>query len=77
MCTIPLVLTSCLGIYLLPSFIIPRALGGVFYWFYTRKANAKKDKIIMVASGMILGESIASLVSVALTAAGAPRLGGG
>jgi uncharacterized oligopeptide transporter (OPT) family protein len=66
---------SFLGIYLLPSFSITRALGGLFYGAYIHRRKGREGNIIVLASGLVLGESIASLVNVALTALRAPELG--
>ena len=65
-----------LGIYNTPSFTITRAVGGIFYWAYKRRRGGLESNIIVVASGLILGESVASLTSLALTAMRAPQLGG-
>lgn len=60
------------GIYNLPSFTITRALGGLFY---KRRNKGREGNIMVLASGLVLGEAIASLATLALTAAHAPQLG--
>ncbi|KAI1411462.1 oligopeptide transporter [Hypoxylon sp. FL1857] len=72
---VPSGVAFAMGIYLMPSFIITRALGGAVYWAYTMKGKARHGDIIIVASGLILGESIASLASVVLTALHVPQVG--
>ncbi len=56
------------GIYLLQSFSITRALGGLFYLALTHRRGGIRGGIIVLASGLVLGESVASLVNVAFTA---------
>lgn len=53
-----------------------RALGGLFFVVYKRRNKGREGNIMVLASGLVLGESIASLASLALTAAHAPQLGG-
>jgi len=53
-----------------------RALGGVFYWAHTHRRKGREGNIIVLASGLVLGESVASLVNVAFTALRASELGG-
>jgi uncharacterized oligopeptide transporter (OPT) family protein len=59
----------------MPSFTITRALGGLFFWAHKRRNEGREGNIMVLASGLVLGESIASLVTLALTAAHAPQLG--
>lgn len=63
------------GIYNLPSFTITRALGGLFFAAYKRRNKGREGNIMVLASGLVLGETIASLATLALTAAHAPQLG--
>jgi uncharacterized oligopeptide transporter (OPT) family protein len=64
-----------LGIYLLPSFTLSRTLGGIFTWIWIRRVPSKKSYIELIGSGLILGETIASLGDLALTAINAPQIG--
>jgi uncharacterized oligopeptide transporter (OPT) family protein len=59
----------------MPSYTLARVAGGIFVWVFKKRNNGREGNIIILASGMILGESIASLVSLVLTAAQAPKLG--
>lgn len=54
-----------------------RALRGLVFWAYERHRRGTKGHIIVLASGLVLGESVASLVGLALTAMRAPQLGNG
>ena len=67
--------TNVLGIYNVPSFTIARALGGISYWAYSRRSQKKSEWIITLASGLILGESLASLCNLAFAGLNVPTLG--
>lgn len=58
----------------MPSFTIARFLGGVTYWGYCQRHKGQEKNIIVFASGLVLGESIASLVNLALAAMHVPQL---
>lgn len=60
----------------MPFFTITRALGGLIFWAYKRHNKGREGTIMILASGLVLGESVASLVTLALTAAHVPQLGG-
>jgi uncharacterized oligopeptide transporter (OPT) family protein len=60
----------------MPSFTLARAAGGVFFWAYQQRIKRPEGNIIVLASGLVLGESVTSLISLALTALQAPQLGG-
>jgi uncharacterized oligopeptide transporter (OPT) family protein len=72
---VPYSINASLGIYNMPSFTIARAIGGVFYWVYCRRNKGQEGNIIVLASGLVLGESVASLVNLALKAMHSPQLG--
>ena len=60
------------GMYLTPNWTIPRVIGGLAQALWARWAPAHhKEYMIVVASGFVLGEGIMSIVTAALTAAGA------
>lgn len=59
----------------MPSFPLARAAGGVFVWAVKRHQKGREGNIIILASGLVLGESVASLVKLALAAVNAPQLG--
>ncbi|KAF2240748.1 OPT superfamily oligopeptide transporter [Trematosphaeria pertusa] len=71
---IPSGVSFAIGIYLLPSFSITRALGGLFYSAYTQRRKDREGNLIILASGLVLGESIASLVNLGLSALNVPKL---
>ena len=56
-----------LGIYNTPSFTITRALGGLIYWLYKKRNGGNAGDIALLASGLVLGESVASLAILAVS----------
>ncbi|KAK4202791.1 putative oligopeptide transporter [Triangularia verruculosa] len=61
---IPTGVSFAIGIYNTPSFTITRIMGGVYYWAYTRlrqKKGRENDDILVFASGLVVGEPVASL----------------
>jgi uncharacterized oligopeptide transporter (OPT) family protein len=56
------------GMYNVPSFTLSRLLGGLCYAIYTRREKGRRNRIILFATGLILGESLASVVNLALSA---------
>ncbi|KID83615.1 oligopeptide transporter [Metarhizium guizhouense ARSEF 977] len=65
-----------IGIYNTPSFTITRAIGGLLYLVHKRRNGGQAGHSVIFASGLLLGESLASLVTIALTAAKVSQLGG-
>lgn len=75
-----------IGIYNTPSFTLARFFGGLFaeYWMRTRanktgsSDGSKNDyntslKIVVLSSGLVLGEGVFSIVSLILTSLGVPH----
>ncbi|KAI9784404.1 MAG: hypothetical protein M1816_000875 [Peltula sp. TS41687] len=62
------------GMYNTPSFTLARALGGFATWYWVRYRDYDESVIIIVASGLILGEGVCSIVNLALAAWGVPHL---
>jgi OPT family oligopeptide transporter len=62
------------GMYNSPSFTLARAIGG-FINLWWRKWKGKPDApIIVLASGLVLGEGLFSIVNLALASIGTPHL---
>ena len=59
----------------MPSFTLARAAGGFFFWAYKRHNRGQESNVVVMASGLVLGESVASLISLALSALQAPQFG--
>ncbi|KAF3928516.1 hypothetical protein ABW21_db0200912 [Orbilia brochopaga] len=59
-----------IGMYNTPSFTLARVLGGLAEgWWRRRRGKAGETALILVASGAIIGEGLASLVNLGLTVA--------
>jgi OPT family oligopeptide transporter len=61
------------GMYTTPYFSIPRAVGGLLNWWYMQY-HQEETTIIVIASGLILGEGIVSMVNLGLASLGVPHL---
>lgn len=60
------------GMYNVPSFTLARVVGGgVAWWWGDRRWETE---LVVVASGLILGEGMASVVTLGMAAAGVPHL---
>lgn len=63
------------GMYNVPSFTLARTVGGVVAWWWRRRTGGKGDtKLIVLASGFILGEGFLSIVNLLMQSAGVPHL---
>lgn len=60
--------------YNVPSFTMARAIGGLInlYWRYYRKRE--ETPIVVLASGLILGEGLFSIVNLVLASLQVPHL---
>lgn len=61
-----------IGMYTTPSFSIPRAFGGLLSWLYMRQ-HSDSTTIVIIASGLILGEGILSMLNLGLASVGVPH----
>lgn len=66
------------GMYNTPSFTLARALGGMTNWYWVRyKGDRHSDSsstIVILASGLILGEGVSSIFNLIMAAVGLPHL---
>ncbi|KUJ23027.1 oligopeptide transporter-like protein [Mollisia scopiformis] len=71
---IPGGIAVAVGMYNVPSFTLARAIGGFVNWYW--KAYRKRDEtpIVVLASGLILGEGVVSIVNLLLASASVPHL---
>ncbi|KAI6249362.1 hypothetical protein HI914_02846 [Erysiphe necator] len=62
------------GMYNLPSFTLTRAVGGALSWYW--KVYKRKDEsvLIILASGLILGEGVLSILNLILASMKVPHL---
>lgn len=72
---IPGGIAVAVGMYNTPNFTIARAVGGFVAWWWTRWKGRGETGVIVLASGLILGEGLCSIVNLALASAGVPHLG--
>lgn len=71
---IPGGIAVAVGMYNTPAFTLTRTLGGVFLWIWTRLHEGEEVRMVVLASGLILGEGIMSIVNLALASARVPHL---
>ncbi|KAG9245113.1 oligopeptide transporter-like protein [Calycina marina] len=71
---IPGGIAVAVGMYNVPSFTLARAIGGFinYYWKVYRKRE--ETPIVILASGLILGEGVVSIVNLILASASVPHL---
>lgn len=64
------------GMYNVPSFTLARAVGGGVQWWWSRKGRSGDGDtvLVIVASGLILGEGLVSVVNLVMENAGVPHL---
>lgn len=60
--------------YNVPSFTLARAIGGVLYWFWRSYLRREETPIIVLASGLILGEGVMSIANLLMASIGVPHL---
>ena len=61
--------------YNTPSFTLARAVGGAVQWAWTKKyGGARQTSLVILASGLILGEGLVSIVNLLLASFGVPHL---
>ena len=65
---------TSLGMYNVPSFTLARTIGGLVNWYW-RIYRAREDTpVIVLASGLILGEGVLSIVNLLLASLQVPHL---
>ncbi|KAI6817187.1 oligopeptide transporter-like protein [Hortaea werneckii] len=62
------------GMYNTPSFTLARTAGGVLAWYWIRWRGREETPMIVLASGLILGEGLVSIVNLGLASAKVPHL---
>lgn len=62
------------GMYNTPSFTLARTAGGLLAWYWTRWKGREETPMIVLASGLILGEGLVSIVNLGLASARVPHL---
>ena len=62
------------GMYNTPSFTLARTAGGLLAWYWTRWRGREETPVIVLASGLILGEGLVSIVNLGLASSAVPHL---
>ena len=60
--------------YNVPSFTLARTIGGLLNWYWRIYRQREETPIIVLASGLILGEGVVSIVNLALASLQVPHL---
>ncbi|KAF2675044.1 OPT superfamily oligopeptide transporter [Microthyrium microscopicum] len=71
---IPGGIAVAVGMYNSPSFTFARAIGGVLIWWWKSYSKRPEVPIIVLASGLILGEGLFSIVNLVMASLGVPHL---
>lgn len=62
------------GMYNVPSFTLARAIGGGVNWYWRIYRGHEETPVIVLASGLILGEGMVSIVNLGLASLNVPHL---
>ncbi|GMM42667.1 hypothetical protein DAHU10_035770 [Hanseniaspora uvarum] len=63
-----------ISMIILPAFTIQRFLGGMFaFWYYNREGSSR-TKLIIVSSGLILGEGVCSVLNMIFASCKVPHM---
>ncbi|KAI5367242.1 Putative oligopeptide transporter, OPT superfamily [Septoria linicola] len=62
------------GMYNTPSFTLARTVGGLMAWYWTVWKKREETPMIVLASGLILGEGLLSIVNLGLASGKVPHL---
>lgn len=62
------------GMYNTPSFTLARTVGGLMAYYWTRWRKREETPLIVLASGLILGEGLLSIANLGLASAKVPHL---
>ena len=62
------------GMYNTPSFTLARVIGGLINWYWRLYRGREETPVIILASGLILGEGLVSIVNLLLASFHVPHL---
>ncbi|KAF8253662.1 OPT superfamily oligopeptide transporter [Wilcoxina mikolae CBS 423.85] len=75
---IPGGIAVAVGMYNTPSFTLARAVGGLVQYLWMKKKGEREQTLLVVlASGLILGEGLVSVLNLVMASAGVPCFGKG
>lgn len=60
--------------YNVPSFTLARAIGGFLSYYWRSYRKREETPIVVLASGLILGEGVVSILNLLLASASVPHL---
>lgn len=60
--------------YNVPSFTLARTIGGLLNWYWRVYRKREETPVIVLASGLILGEGVVSIVNLVLASLQVPHL---
>ncbi|KAI9677299.1 MAG: Ras GTPase activating protein ira2 [Trizodia sp. TS-e1964] len=63
-----------IGMYNGPSFTLARTVGGLMNWYWRSHKRGEETPLIVMASGLILGEGVVSIVNLVLASFNVPHL---
>jgi uncharacterized oligopeptide transporter (OPT) family protein len=63
----------CAGMYNVPSFTLARAIGGFINWYHKSYKRQEETPMVVLASGLILGEGVVSIVNLLLASVKVPH----
>ena len=62
------------GMYNTPSFTLARTVGGIINWYWCSYRREEETPVVVLASGLILGEGLVSIVNLLLASLKVPHL---
>jgi len=71
---IPGGIAVAVGMYNVPSFTLARAIGGLLNWYWLSYRRQAETPVIVLASGLILGEGVVSIVNLLMASLKVPHL---
>ena len=71
---IPGGIAVAVGMYNTPSFTLARTVGGLITLYWVNWKGRSETRVIVLASGLILGEGVVSIVNLVLASLGVPHL---
>lgn len=71
---IPGGIAVAVGMYNPPSFTLARTIGGLVNWYWTSWRGRTETTIVVLASGLVLGEGVVSIINLLLASLKVPHL---
>jgi uncharacterized oligopeptide transporter (OPT) family protein len=59
--------------YNVPSFTLARAMGGMLSWYWQSGRRREETPIVILASGLILGEGVSSIINLLMASYNVPH----